>query len=64
MKSFAAQVVKAHTDSTAKLEAAAAAASPVITPAPALTPAKQAKLDELSAKSGADFDTGLRGGTG
>lgn len=56
VKSFAAQMIKAHTDSTAKLKTAAAAASPAITPAPALTPAQQAKLDELSAKSGADFD--------
>lgn len=56
VKSFAAQMIKAHTDSTAKLKTAAAAASPAITPAPALTPPQQAKLDELAAKSGADFD--------
>jgi putative membrane protein len=56
VKSFAAQMIKAHTDSTAKLKTAAAAASPAITPVAALTSAQQAKLDELSAKSGADFD--------
>jgi putative membrane protein len=56
VKSFAEQMIKAHTDSTAKLKTAAAAASPGITPAPALTAAQQAKLTELSAKSGADFD--------
>jgi len=56
VKSFAAQMIKAHTESTAKLKTAAAAASPAITPVPALTSAQQAKLDELSAKSGAEFD--------
>jgi len=56
VKSFAEQMVKAHTDSTAKLKAAAAAAAPPITPVPALTAAQQAKLAELTAKSGADFD--------
>jgi putative membrane protein len=56
VKSFAEQMIKAHTDSTAKLKTAAAAASPAITPAPTLTAAQQAKLAELSAKSGADFD--------
>jgi len=56
VKSFAEQMIKAHTDSTAKLKTAAAADSPAITPAPALTAAQQAKLADLSAKSGADFD--------
>jgi putative membrane protein len=56
IKHFAEEMIKAHTDSTAKLKTAAAAASPAITPAPALTPAQQQTLDALSAKSGADFD--------
>lgn len=56
VKTFAEQMIKAHTGSTEKLKTAAAAASPAITPTPALTPAQQAKIDELSSKSGADFD--------
>jgi putative membrane protein len=56
VKAFADQMVKAHTDSTAKLKAAAAAASPAITPDPALSAAQQAKLDDLSTKSGEAFD--------
>lgn len=56
IKTFAAQMIKAHTDSTAKLKTAAAAASPAITPASTLTAAQQSKLAELSTKSGADFD--------
>jgi putative membrane protein len=56
VKRFAEEMIKAHTDSTAKLKSAAAAASPAITPDPALTPDQQQTLDALSAKSGADFD--------
>jgi putative membrane protein len=56
VKRFAEQMIKAHTDSTAKLQTAATAASPAITPDPTLTPAQQQTLDALSAKSGADFD--------
>jgi len=54
---FAQQMIDAHTDSTAKLQGAAAAASPPITPVPTLTAAQQSKLDGLAAKSGADFDS-------
>jgi putative membrane protein len=57
VKSFAAQMIKAHTDSTAKLKSAASSASPAITPQPQLTPVQQQTLDSLSAASGADFDT-------
>lgn len=57
VKRFAEQMVKAHTDSTAKLKTAASAASPAITPAPQLTAMQQQTLDALAAKSGADFDT-------
>ena len=56
VKQFAEAMIKAHTASTAKLKAAAAAASPAITPAPTLTTAQQQTLDALSAKSGAEFD--------
>jgi len=57
VKSFAEQMIKAHTDSTAKLKAAAASAAPAITPAPKMTAMQQQTLDNLSSKSGAEFDT-------
>lgn len=57
IESFAAEMIKAHTESTAKLKSAAASATPAITPDPALTPEQQKTLNELSAKSGADFDS-------
>jgi putative membrane protein len=56
VKDFAAEMIKAHTDSTAKLKTAAAAAQPAITPDPALNPNQQAKLDALKALSGDAFD--------
>lgn len=56
VKRFAGEMIKAHTDSTAKLKAAAASASPAVTPDAALTTVQQQTLDDLSAKSGADFD--------
>lgn len=56
VKAFAEQMVKAHTDSTAKLTAAAAKATPPITPAPTLTAAQQTQLDDLKSKSGTAFD--------
>ena len=56
VKHFAEEMIKAHTDSTAKLQTAAAAATPAITPAAALTPSQQQTLDTLATKSGADFD--------
>lgn len=57
VKSFAANMIKAHTESTAKLQAAAATAAPAITPSPTLNPTQQQTLDMLKTKSGADFDT-------
>ena len=57
VKKFANAMIKAHTDSTAKLKAAAAAASPAITPDPALSPAQQQKLDAMKALNGATFDS-------
>lgn len=56
VKKFAEQMIKAHTDSTAKLKTAAASASPAITPDPALTADQQATLSSLQAANGADFD--------
>jgi putative membrane protein len=57
VKKFAEQMIKMHTESTAKLRTAAASASPALTPDPMLTPMQQQTLDALKAKSGADFDT-------
>jgi putative membrane protein len=57
VKKFADAMIKAHTESTAKLKTAAAAASPAITPDPALSPAQQQKLDALKALNGATFDS-------
>lgn len=57
VKTFAQGMVKAHTESTAKLKSAAAAATPPITPVPQLSPQQQQTLTELRGKSGADFDT-------
>ena len=57
IKSFAQKMIDAHTGSTAKLKAAAASATPAITPDPTLTAEQQQKLDALKAKTGADFDT-------
>ena len=57
VKSFAAQMIKAHTDSTAKLKAAASSASPAISPVPQMTPMQQQTLDALGTKTGAEFDS-------
>lgn len=56
VKTFAAQMIKAHTDSTAKLKTAAGAATPAITPQPQLTATQQQTIDALKTKSGAEFD--------
>jgi len=52
VKKFAASMIKAHTESTAKLKTAAGA----ITPDPTLTPEQQQTLDSLKPLKGADFD--------
>jgi putative membrane protein len=62
VKSFAQDMIKDHTDSTAKLKAAGASASPAITPDPTLKPEQQQQLDELKGKTGADFDTAYAAG--
>ena len=56
VKKFAADMIKAHTDSTAKIKKAAGEASPKITPDPALTAEQQGKLDALGKLSGGDLD--------
>lgn len=56
VKRFAEEMIKAHTDSTAKLKTAAASASPAITPAAQMTAMQQQTLSDLSAKSGTEFD--------
>jgi putative membrane protein len=57
IKAFAQKMIDAHTGSTTKLKAAAASATPAITPDATLTAEQQQKLDALKAKTGADFDT-------
>ncbi len=56
VKTFATNMIKAHTESTAKLKSAAASAAPAITPSATLNPTQQQTLDTLKTKSGADFD--------
>ncbi|WP_425437340.1 DUF4142 domain-containing protein [Novosphingobium guangzhouense] len=56
VKTFAEQMIKAHTESTKKLTAAAAAATPPITLAPRMTAAQDAQLADLRSKTGAAFD--------
>jgi putative membrane protein len=60
IKRFAAAMIKAHTDSTAKLKAAAASTSPAITPQPQLTAMQQQQLDAMSAMSGSDFEAAYK----
>ena len=55
-KAFAAQMVTAHTASSAKLKTAAAGLTPPVTPVDTLTAQQQRLLDELKAKTGPDFD--------
>ncbi|MFZ5705147.1 MAG: DUF4142 domain-containing protein [Pseudomonadota bacterium] len=56
VKDFAAEMIKAHTDSTAKVKAAAGLANPPLTPNTALTADQQEDLAELGKKKGAAFD--------
>jgi putative membrane protein len=56
VKAFAEQMIKAHTESTAKIKAAAGKASPAITPDPALTAEQNEDLAELGKLTGAKFD--------
>lgn len=56
VKAFADDMIKAHTSSTAKIKAAAAKASPAITPDATLTGEQNDDLAELGKLKGADFD--------
>lgn len=60
LKDFGAMMVTAHTDSTAKVKAAAAKATPAITPSPALTAEQEANLATLRDATGADFDNAYK----
>lgn len=60
VKTFAEQMIKAHTESTAKLKTAAAALNPPLTPDPMATVAQREKLNTLRAQSGAEFDTAFK----
>lgn len=55
-KKFAADMIKAHTESTAKLKTAASAATPAIVPDATLAAEQQQVLDSLKGVKGADFD--------
>jgi putative membrane protein len=55
-KAFAQSMIKAHTDSTTKLKAAAGAAPSAITPDPTLTAEQLQTLEALKGKEGAEFD--------
>lgn len=57
VKTYAANMIKMHNESTAKLKTTTAALTPAIVPDPALTPDQQATLDGLKTKTGKDFDT-------
>jgi putative membrane protein len=57
VKKFAAEMITAHTASTAKIKTAAAAASPAITPDATLTEDQNEDLAKLKGLKGADFDT-------
>lgn len=56
VKAFAAQMIKAHTDSSAKVKAAAGKAKPAIKPDATLTRDQREDLAELKKLTGAKFD--------
>ena len=56
VKAFAQQMIKAHSDSTAKIKAAAGKSRPAVVPDPALTAEQKKDLNELRQKKGAAFD--------
>ena len=56
VKAFAQKMIDAHTESTAKLKAAAASATPAITPDATLSADQQQKLEALKAMTGEAFD--------
>lgn len=56
VKSFANQMIAAHTASTAKLKATTSALAPAITPNPMLNAEQQAKVDAMKPLKGSAFD--------
>lgn len=56
LKDFSAMMEKAHTQSTADLKAAAAKATPAITPAPVMSEAQEVNLVTLRNATGPAFD--------
>ena len=57
VKKFAAQMITAHTGSTAKLKSTLAGMNPPMTADDTLNAEQQAALDGLKGKTGADFDS-------
>ena len=57
VKSFARQMITAHTATTAKLKSTLAGMSPAMTPNDTLNSDQQTMLDGLKGKNGADFDS-------
>jgi putative membrane protein len=57
VKSFAQQMITAHTASTAKLKSTIAGMTPALTPNDALNAEQQALMATLQGKTGADLDT-------
>ncbi|MES2987986.1 MAG: DUF4142 domain-containing protein [Pseudomonadota bacterium] len=60
LKDFGAMMETAHTESTAKLKAAAATANPAILPDPALDAEQGANLATLRDATGSDFDNAYK----
>ena len=57
IKSYAAKMITAHQESTAKLKTTASGLTPAVTPDDTLSAAQQQDLDGLKGKTGAEFDT-------
>jgi len=57
IKSYAAKMISAHQESTAKLKTTASGLNPPVTPDDTVSAAQQQDLDGLKGKTGADFDT-------
>lgn len=60
VKSFAKQMISAHTETTAKLKKTLAGMQPAMTPDDTLSADQQAMLDGLKGKKGADFDSAYK----
>jgi len=57
IKAFATQMIKAHSESTAKLTTTAATLAPAIVPDATLSAEQQSVMDSLTAATGKDFDS-------